>query len=70
MLTLHGGLDDAGTEVLALHFRPTEDLHGYVVVLETVFTTRGLPVACYGDGTSTLVRTDPHWSLAEELRGA
>jgi transposase len=70
MLTLHGALDDAGPEVLALHFRPTEDLHGYAVVLETVFTTRGLPVACYGDGTSILVRTDPHWSLEEELRGA
>jgi hypothetical protein len=56
--------------VLALHFRPTEDLHGYAVVLETVFTTRGLPVACYGDGTSILVRTDPHWSLEEELRGS
>jgi transposase len=69
-LTLHGALDDAGGEVLALHVRPTEDLHGYAVVLETVFTTRGLPVACYGDGTNILVRNDPHWSLDEELRGA
>lgn len=68
-MTLHGALDDASGEVLALHFRPTEDLHGYAVVLETVFTTRGLPVACYGDGTTILVRSDPHWSLAEELRG-
>jgi transposase len=69
-MTLHGALDDAGGEVLALHFRPTEDLHGYAVVLETVFTTRGLPVACYGDGTTILVRSDRHWSLDEELRGA
>jgi transposase len=68
-MTLHGALDDAGGEVLALHFRPTEDLHGYAVVLEAVFTTRGLPVACYGDGTNILVRNDPHWSLDEELRG-
>jgi transposase len=69
-MTLHGALDDASGEVLALHFRPTEDLHGYAVVLETVFTTRGLPVACYGDGTTILVRSDSHWSLEEELRGA
>jgi transposase len=69
-LTLHGAIDDAGGDVLALHFRPTEDLHGYAVVLETVFTTRGLPVACYGDGTTILVRSDRHWSLEEELRGA
>jgi transposase len=69
-LTLHGAMDDAGGEVLALHFRPTEDVHGYAVVLETVFATRGLPIACYGDGTSILTRNDEHWSLEEELRGA
>jgi hypothetical protein len=69
-LTLHGALDDAGGEVLALHFRPTEDLHGYAVVLEQVFTSHGLPVACYGDGTNILVRNDPHWTLDEELHGA
>lgn len=69
-MTLHGALDDAGGEVLALHFRPTEDLHGYAVVFDQVFTTRGLPVACYGDGTNILVRNDPHWTLDEELRGA
>jgi hypothetical protein len=69
-LTLHGALDDATGKVLALHFRPTEDLHGYAVVFEQVFTTWGLPVACYGDGTNILVRNDPHWTLDEELRGA
>jgi len=69
-MTLHGALDDASGAVLALHFRPAEDLHGYAAVLETVFTTWGLPVACYGDGTNILVRNDPHWSLDEELRGA
>ena len=69
-LTLHGALDDASGAVLALTFRPTEDLHGYAVVFDHVFTTRGLPVACYGDGTTILVRSDSHWSLEEELRGA
>ena len=69
-MTLHGALDDAGGTVLALHFRPTEDLHGYAVIFEHVFTTQGLPVACYGDGTNILVRNDPHWTLDEELRGA
>ena len=49
---------------------PHEDLHGYAMVFDQVFTTWGLPVACYGDGTNILVRTDPHWTLAEELRGA
>ena len=68
-MTLHGALDDASGAVLALHFRPAEDLHGYAAVLDTVFTTWGLPVACYGDGTSILVRNDPHWTLEEELHG-
>jgi hypothetical protein len=70
IMTLHGALDDASGAVLALHFRPAEDLHGYAAVLDTVFTTWGLPVACYGDGTNILVRNDPHWSLEEELQGA
>jgi transposase len=69
-MTLHGALDDASGAVLALHFRPAEDLHGYAAVLETVCTTWGLPVACYGDGTNILVRNDPHWTLEEELHGA
>ena len=68
-MTLHGALDDATGAVLALHFRPTEDLHGYATLFAQVFATHGLPVAGYGDGTAILVRTDAHWSLAEELRG-
>jgi transposase len=69
-LTLLGAIDDATSQVLALHFRPTEDLHGYATLLAHVCTTAGLPVALYGDGLSVLVRTDRHWSLEEQLAGA
>jgi transposase len=69
-LTLLGAIDDATSQVVALHFRPTEDLHGYVTLLRQVFTTAGLPVALYGDGINILVRTDRHWSLEEQLAGA
>jgi len=69
-MTLLGAIDDATSEVLALHFRPTEDLHGYATLLHHIFTTVGLPVALYGDGVNILVRTDQHWTLAEELAGA
>ena len=31
-MTLLGAIDDATSTVTALHFRPTEDLHGYAVV--------------------------------------
>lgn len=69
-MTLLGAIDDATSTVVALPFRPTEDLHGYATVLPHVFTTIGLPVALYGDGVSILVRNDAHWSLAEQLAGA
>jgi hypothetical protein len=68
-MTLLGAIDDATSAVVALHFRPTEDLHGYLTILQQMFTTVGLPVAVYGDGTSILVRTDRHWTLEEQLAG-
>lgn len=68
-MTLLGAIDDATSTVVALHFRPTEDLHGYATLLQQVFTTVGLPVALYGDGVNILVRTDGHWTLAEQLAG-
>ena len=69
-MTLHGAIDDATNTVLALHFRPTEDLHGYAVVFQQLFTQYGVPLAFYGDRINILVRNDPHWSLEEQLRGA
>lgn len=68
-LALAGAIDDATSKILALHFRPTEDLHGYAVVFQQVFTTYGLPLAVYGDGINILVRNDAHWTLEEELAG-
>ena len=68
-MTLLGAIDDATSTVVALHFRPTEDLHGYATLLHQVFTTVGLPVALYGAGVNILVRTDRHWTLAEQLAG-
>jgi hypothetical protein len=69
-MTLLGAIDDATSTVLALHFRPTEDLHGYAVVFQQLFTQYGLPLAVYGDRINILVRNDAHWSLPEQLRGA
>jgi Homeodomain-like domain len=69
-LTLLGAIDDATGTVLALHFRPAEDLHGYVTLLQQVGTQYGLPLALYGDRLTVFVRNDPHWSLTEELQGA
>jgi transposase len=68
-LSLHGAVDDADGTVLALTFRPTEDLHGYATILSQLFHTYGLPVAFYGDGTPVMVRLDDHWTIEEELAG-
>ena len=69
-LTLLGAIDDATNTVLALHFRPTEDLHGYATLLREVALTYGLPLALYGDRLNVFVRNDPHWTLEEQLQGA
>src|SRR4029450_6434817 len=68
-MTLLGAIDDATSEVVALHFRPTEDLHGYAMLMQQMFAAYGLPVALYGDGVNILVRTDQQWTLAEQLAG-
>lgn len=61
-LALHGAIDDATSTVLALYFRPTEDLHGYVTLLGQLVTTYGRPLALYGDRLNVFVRNDPHWT--------
>ena len=69
-LVLLGAVDDATTEILALQFRPAEDVHGYATLFREVFTQHGLPLAVYGDRLNLLVRNDAHWSVEEQLAGA
>lgn len=68
-MSLHGAIDDATGTVLALHFRPTEDLHGYTTMLAAIAAEYGVPLALYGDRLNVFLRNDAHWTLAEELRG-
>ena len=68
-LTLLGAIDDATGAILALGFRPSEDLHGYATLFRQFFVTQGLPVAIYGDRLNVFVRNDRHWTLDEELHG-
>jgi transposase len=69
-LWLLGAIDDATSAVVALHFRPAEDLHGYLTLLQRLATGAGVPVTLYGDRLGVFVRNDAHWSLEEELQGA
>jgi hypothetical protein len=69
-MTLLGAIDDATGRVVALVFRPAEDLHGYVTLLAQLAARHGLPLALYGDRLNVFVRNDSHWSREEELQGA
>ena len=68
-VTLIGAIDDATGHVLALTFRPGEDLHGYAVVLRDLLKRYGMPGILYGDRTGIAVRNDQHWTREEELEG-
>jgi len=68
-LTLLGAIDDATGAILALRFRPHEDLHGYASLVRELGVTHGLPLALYGDRLNVFVRNDRHWTLDEELHG-
>ena len=67
--TLLGAVDDASGEILALVFRPTEDLHGYVTLIHQVVRQHGVPLALYGDRSGILIRSDPYWTEEEERAG-
>jgi transposase len=69
-MMLLGAIDDATGTVVALAFRPAEDLHGYVTLLDQLAQRHGLPLALYGDRLNVFVRNDRHWSREEELQGA
>jgi len=48
-LVLLAAIDDATNDVPAALFRPTEDAHGYFLLLERLVTTHGRPLALYHD---------------------
>jgi len=68
--SLLAAIDDATGTVLAACFRAEEDAAGYLWLLRKIARTAGLPAAVYTDRHSIFVRTDPHWSVAEQLAGA
>lgn len=69
VLTLHGAIDDATGKVLALWFRPEEDLHGYTALLMQLIRAHGVPCNLYGDRLNVFIRNDAHWSIDEQLDG-
>ena len=65
---LIGAIDDASGKVLFLHFRPTEDQIGYLLLLRTVAQNYGLPMSLYHD-RHTILRSPKRPTPEEELAG-
>jgi len=66
--TLVGAIDDATSKVLFLHFRPTEDQIGYLLLLRSIAQRFGLPMSFYHD-RHTILRSPKEPTLEEELAG-
>ena len=69
-LCLVGAIDDATGELLpGAHFVDQECSAAYLRVLLAIVREQGVPWSVYMDRHGALKRNDPHWTLAEELRG-
>lgn len=68
--SLHGAIDDATGEILALYFTPNECLEGYFQLMNTVISNNGIPLAVYSD-CHTIFRSPKtgKLSLEDELSG-
>lgn len=68
--SLHGAVDDATGEILALFFAPTECLEGYFQLMKSIISHYGVPLAVYAD-RHTIFRSPKadKLSLEEELSG-
>lgn len=69
-LTLLAAIDDATNEVVAAIFRGEEDAHGYMLLLRSLVTSHGIPLAIYSDRHSIFVHSGPtNETLDEQLAG-
>ena len=65
---LLGAIDDATGQVLFLHFRPSEDQVGYLILLRSIAQRYGLPMSIYHD-RHTILRSPKQLTLEEQLAG-
>jgi transposase len=69
-LTLLGAIDDATGTVPAARFREQEDAQGYLLLLEQIVATQGIPLALYHDGHGIFIHsTKGRPTIAEHLTG-
>lgn len=67
---LHGAIDDATGEILALHFTPNECMEGYFEIVRQIVTNHGIPTSLYCDRHTIFVSpNDGKLSIEEQLEG-
>ena len=68
--SLHGAIDDATGEILALSFTPNECLGGYFKIMKSMISHNGVPLSIYAD-RHTIFRSPKtdKLSLEEQLSG-
>ncbi len=67
---LHGAIDDATGEILALHFAPHECMDGYFEITRKVIENHGIPISFYCDRHTIFVSPkDGKLSIEDQLEG-
>ena len=67
---LHGAIDDATGDILALYFTPNECMEGYFEVTRQVVTNHGLPISFYCDRHTIFISpNDGKLSIEDQLEG-
>ncbi|NMA85468.1 MAG: ISNCY family transposase [Epulopiscium sp.] len=67
---LHGAIDDATGEILALHFTPNECMEGYFNIVNQIITNHGIPTSLYCDRHTIFVSpNESKLSIEDQLKG-
>ena len=67
---LHGAIDDATGEILALHFTPNECMEGYFEIVRQIICKHGIPTSFYCDRHTIFVSpNDGKLSIEDQLEG-
>ena len=67
---LHGAIDDATGEILALYFTPTECMEGYFEIVRQIIFNHGIPLSFYCDRHTIFISPkDNKLSIEDQLKG-
>jgi len=70
LFTLHGAIDDATGEILALFFTPNECMEGYFEIIRQIVKNHGIPMSLYCDRHTIFVSpNDGKLSIEDQLKG-